>query len=253
MEKNTTKSKLLAGETVMGCLVRYHDPGLAEFLGYQGWDFFLFDAEHGTLEPRDCEHLVRAAELRRVTPLVRVTTNQQHIILRFLDIGAQGVQVPMVNSAAEAESAVRAIKFSPRGARGLAGTRPAQFGHAVPLGDYVQTANAETIVIVQVETVQAVAHVSEIARIDGVDVVFVGPTDLSLSLGVPGQPQHPRVHEAAEKIAAEVKRAGKILGAFASSPESAREWRNLGARYLVNSLESILSSGVRQYLDQVGA
>jgi 4-hydroxy-2-oxoheptanedioate aldolase len=251
MEKNSTKSKLLAGETVMGCLIRYHDPGLTEFLGYQGWDFFLFDAEHGTLEPRDCEHLVRAAELRRVTPLVRVTTNQQHIILRFLDTGVQGVQVPMVNSAAEAEIAVRAIKFSPRGARGLAGTRPAQFSQAVPLGEYVQTANAETLVIVQVETVEAVSHVSEIARVDGVDVVFVGPTDLSLSLGVAGQPQHARVREAAEKIALEVEQAGKILGAFVSSPESAREWRNRGARYLATGLESILAPAARQYLEKV--
>jgi 4-hydroxy-2-oxoheptanedioate aldolase len=250
MERNATKSKLSTGETVMGCLLRYNDPGLAEFLGYQGWDFFLFDAEHGTLEPRDCEHLVRAAELRRVTPLARVTTNQQHIILRFLDTGVQGIQVPMVNSASEAENAVRAIKFSPRGARGLAGTRPAQFGQAVPLGEYVQTANAETLVIVQIETVEAVSHVSEIARVDGVDVVFIGPTDLSLSLGVPGQPQHARVLETAEKIAMEVKQAGKILGAFVSTSESAREWRNRGARYLANSLESILSSGVRQYLDK---
>jgi 4-hydroxy-2-oxoheptanedioate aldolase len=251
MEKNATKSKLFAGETVVGCLLRYHDASLVEFLGYQGWDFFLFDAEHGTLEPKDCEHLVRAAESRRVTPLVRVTTNQQHIILRFLDTGVQGVQVPMVNSAAEAENVIRAVKFSPRGARGLAVTRPAQFGQVVPLGEYVQTANTETLVIVQVETVEAVSHVSEIARVDGVDVVFVGPTDLSLSLGVPGQPQHSRVRETAEKIAIEVKQAGKILGAFVSTPESAREWRNRGARYLACGLESILSPSVRQYLEKV--
>ena len=253
MQKNVTKSKMLAGESVLGCFLRYRDASLAEVLGYQGWDFFLFDAEHSTLEPRDCEELVRVAELRGVTPIVRVPTNQPHVILRFLDIGAQGIQVPMVNSAAQAESAVRAIKFSPRGARGLAGSRAAGYGQTEPFNEYVTTANAEILLIVQVETAEALPQVSEIARVDGVDMVFIGPSDLSLSLGVPGQPQHPRVREATERIAAEVAKAGKLLGAFASTAESAREWRQRGARYVVCNLESVLLPGVRQYLKTVRA
>ncbi|MBO0798708.1 MAG: siderophore biosynthesis protein SbnG, partial [Blastocatellia bacterium] len=123
MRKNKTKAKLIAGETVFGCFYRYPEPGIVEVLSYQDWDFVLFDAEHGTLEPRDCENLARAAELHDVTTLVRVTTNQPHVILRYLDSGIQGAQIPLINSQAEAEAAVRAVKYHPRGMRGLAGVR----------------------------------------------------------------------------------------------------------------------------------
>ena len=102
MQTNSTKAKLQAGEMVLGCFVRYPDASLIEVLGYLGWDFLVFDGEHGTLEPRDCENLVRAAELRGVTPIVRVTTNLAPIILRYLDTGAQGALVPWINSAEEA-------------------------------------------------------------------------------------------------------------------------------------------------------
>jgi 4-hydroxy-2-oxoheptanedioate aldolase len=250
---NVTKAKLLAGETVLGCFLKYRDASLAEVLAYQGWDFFLLDGEHSTLEPRDCENLVRVADLRSVTPLIRVPTNQPHVILRFLDTGAQGVQVPMVNSPAEAERAVRAVKFAPRGNRGLGSTRAADYGQTAPFHEYVKVANAETLLILQVETVEALGEVMDIASTDGVDVVFIGPTDLSVSLGVPGQPQHPRVREATDRIAAQVAQAGKILGALASSADSAREWRQRGARYIVTNLETILVPGVRRYLEEVRA
>jgi len=250
---NVTKAKLLAGETVFGCFLKYRDASLAEVLAYQGWDFFLLDGEHSTLEPRDCENLVRVADLRSVTPLIRVPTNQPHVILRFLDTGAQGVQVPMVNSPAEAERAVRAVKFAPRGNRGLGSTRAADYGQTTPFHEYVKVANAETLLILQVETVEALGEVMDIARTDGVDVVFIGPTDLSVSLGVPGQPQHPRVREATDRIAAQVAQAGKILGALASSADSAREWRQRGARYIVTNLETILVPGVRRFLEEVRA
>jgi 4-hydroxy-2-oxoheptanedioate aldolase len=250
MQRNVAKARLLSGETVFGCFVRYRDVALAELLGYQSWDFLVFDAEHSTLEPRDCENLVRATELRGLTSIVRVTTNLPHVISRFLDTGAQGIQVPMINSAAEAERAMCAAKFGPRGFRGLAGVRAADYGQTTPFDAYVKMANHETLVIVQIETVEALAQVPEIARTDGVDVVFIGPTDLSLSLGVPGQPQHQRVREAVEKIASDVAKAGKILGAFAFGADSAREWRERGARYLVTNLEMILLPGVRQYLEK---
>jgi len=102
-----TKAKLDAGETVFGCFVRYPDAGLVEMIGYQGWDFVVIDAEHGTVEPRDCEHMVRACELRNVTPMVRVTTNLPPIILRYMDTGAQGLHVPWVNSA---RSLIRSVR-----------------------------------------------------------------------------------------------------------------------------------------------
>lgn len=248
MRSNNTKAKLRAGETVFGCFLRYADAGLVEFLGYQGWDFLVFDAEHGTLEPRDCEHMVRAAELRGVTPLARVTTNQPPVILRFLDTGAQGIHVPWVNSLDEARAAVRAVKYIPQGQRGLAGVRAADYGQGTAFMDYVRQANEETLVVLQIETREAIAQLPEIVALPDVDVIFIGPTDLSNSLDVPGQQDHPSVQEAMRKIIETVAASDKVLGMMVSNAAQARQWQERGARYITTTLESQLAPAMRQYL-----
>jgi 4-hydroxy-2-oxoheptanedioate aldolase len=248
MRTNRTKAKLKAGETVFGCFVRYPDPGLVEFLGYQGWDFLIFDAEHGVLEPRDCENMTRAAELLDVTPLVRATTNQQPIILRFLDTGAQGVHVPWVRTASEAQAAVRSVKYHPLGIRGLASVRAADYGQRASLAEYTEQANDETLVVIQIETAEAVEQLPEIAMVDGVDVFFIGPTDLSHSLGYPGQLQHPVVQEAMQRIVQGVAQSGADLGILVSDVASAHRWQKLGARYIVVTLEALLASTIGDFL-----
>ncbi|MHB8629718.1 MAG: HpcH/HpaI aldolase family protein [Aggregatilineales bacterium] len=248
MQKNQTKAKLKTGGTVYGCFVRYPSAGLVEVIGYQPWDFIVFDGEHGTIEPRDCENMVRAAELRGVTPIVRVTTNQPHIILRFMDTGAQGLHVPWVNSANEAEQVVRAVKYHPHGIRGLAGVRAADYAQTMPLNEYVQQANAETLVVIQIETQQAVEQLPEIIGIEGIDVIFIGPTDLSQSYGEPGQPQHPSVQKAMTQIVEVVAKSDKALGIMVSNAQAAQQWRERGARYISISLESLLTPAVRDYL-----
>ncbi len=248
MQANTTKAKLQAGETVLGCFVRYPDPSLVEVIGYQGWDFLVFDAEHGVIEPRDCENMVRAAELRGVTPLVRVTTNLPPIILRYMDSGAQGLHIPWINSAAEAEAAVRAVKYHPRGIRGLASVRAADYAQRGSFGEYVQFANAETLVSIHIETAEAVERLPEIVRVEGVDVIFIGPTDLSHSLGVPGQVQHPAVQQAIEKIVQTVRASPAALGIMVGNAKAAREWRARGARYIAITTEGVLAPAMREYL-----
>ena len=127
MTTNKTKAKLKAGETVIGCFMRHADPGLAEVVGYMGWDYLIFDGEHSPLSGRECENLVRVCELTGVTPMVRVPSNMPWMIGQLFDTGMQGVQIPMINSGAEAGSAARAAKYHPLGTRGLATTRAAQF------------------------------------------------------------------------------------------------------------------------------
>jgi 4-hydroxy-2-oxoheptanedioate aldolase len=251
LQTNLTKAKLKAGETVFGCFVRYPDASLIEMLGYQGWDFIVFDAEHGTIEPRDCEHMVRAAELRGITPIIRVTTNQPPVILRYMDTGAQGLQVPLVNSAAEAEAAVRAVKYNPHGARGLAGVRAANFGQTNSFAEYIEQANLETLVTVQVESSTAVDQLSEIVAVDGLDVIFVGPTDLSHSLGVPGQPDHPTMLKAKDQIVEVVTQSNIALGMMVGNAQAAHYWRERGVRYITITLETLLSSAMRNYLSAV--
>lgn len=253
MLRNLTKAKLQAGETVLGCFVRYPSASFVEVLGYQGWDFLVLDGEHGTLTPEDCENMVRAAELRDVTPIIRVTTNQPPIILRFMDTGAQGLHVPWVNSAVEAEAAVRAVKYQPRGIRGLAGVRAADYGQASPLGEYVKQANEETLVVLQVESAEAVDQLPDIISTDGVDVVFIGPTDLSHSLGVPGQSDHPAVQEALERIVEIVEPSQAALGTMAVTQEAAKLWLDRGARYLTVTSESLVQRASHEYLRNVRA
>jgi 4-hydroxy-2-oxoheptanedioate aldolase len=249
LRDNATKAKLKAGETVYGLFTRYPNATLVEVMGYQPWDFIVFDGEHGNLQPADCEHMVRAAELRNVTPIVRVTTNQPSIILRFMDTGAQGLHVPWVNTAAEAEMVVKSVKYHPRGIRGLAGIRAADYGQAGTFADYTEKANAETLVVIHIETVQAIDELPQMVEIDGIDVIFIGPTDLSHSLGVPGQQNHPDVQAAMERIVNIVAKSDKALGIMVGNAPGARQWRDRGARYITIGLESLLAPATKEYLN----
>lgn len=251
MQTNTTKAKLKAGETVFGSFVRTPDPSLIEFLGYQGWDFLTIDAEHGPIDPQVCEQMVRAAEISGVTPLVRVTTNQPHILLRYLDTGAQGVHVPWVNTQAQAEQALQSIKYHPRGIRGLAGVRAMTYGQTMSYAEYVEKANAQTLTVLQVETAEAVNNVEAILEVEDIDVLFVGRTDLSHSLGVPGQLDHPAVEQAVNRVAALIEKTEVALGMVVGNSEQARTWRDRGARYIITGLESILGPACRAYLSSV--
>lgn len=248
MRTNTTKAKLRAGQVVYGCFVRYPDPALVEMIGYQSWDFLVFDGEHGTIDPQHCENMVRSAELRGVTPIVRVPTNQQPIILRYMDTGAHGALVPWVNSAAEAEAAVHSIKYYPGGIRGLAGVRAADYGQGVKLNEYVRQANAETLVALQVETALAVENLEGILAVAGIDVLFIGPNDLAQSLGYPGEIQHPKVVEVLDYIAATVRARQCPLGIMVWNAHAAREWRARGAQFITIGLESIVAPAIRDYL-----
>ena len=251
MIENRAKQRLAAGETVAGCFLRYSNATLAEFVALGGWDFIVFDAEHGTLQARDLEDLSRASELHGVTPIVRVTANDSATILRFLDAGAHGVQVPWVESGEAAEAAVQATKYQPRGNRGLAATRSAGFGVPAPIGEYTQQSNAETLVVVQVESSEGVANVGDLVAVEGVDVIFIGPTDLAHSLGHVGDAGHPEVRKAMTRIADVVAASDKALGIFVANPIEAVQWRERGARYLATGLEPLLSVSMRTYLETV--
>ena len=250
MNVNTTKQKLTNGETVYGAFFRTPDTSLVELQGYLGWDFLVLDGEHGTLQPRDIEDQCRACELRGMTPIARATTNEQSIILRFMDTGVQGALIPFVNTAADAERAVQSIKYQPRGQRGLAGIRAADFGRTGPLADYVRKANAETLVVAQIETAEGVANLDEIVKVDDIDVIFIGPNDLANSLGHAGNIPHPAVQTAMNKIADTVLASGKVLGLMIYNSEGARQWRDKGARFITVPFESIMTVAMTKFLEE---
>ena len=245
---NQTKKKLRNGETVFGCFLRYPDPNLVEVLGCEEWDFIVFDAEHGSMQPAHIENMVRAAELRNVTPLVRVTTNSQSVILRFMDTGALGLHVPWIESGTDTAAAVGSVKFHPIGRRGLAGSRAAAFGYNTDWPEYVKTANEQTLVVLQIESPLAVENLDEILKIEAVDVIFIGPLDLSNALGYPGAFDHPKFQDAVGHIADRVLKTDVALGIMVSTAEAAIQWQQRGARYLSTPFEIVLRGGCRAYL-----
>ncbi|MDP2873572.1 MAG: aldolase/citrate lyase family protein [Bacillota bacterium] len=232
VRENKTKKLIASGGVAVGGFLGLKSTEIVEIMGYAGLDFVIIDSEHGSADTETLEHMVRAAEAAGITPIVRVTNvNDPTLILRALDLGAQGVQVPMVESAETARRIVQAAKYHPLGRRGLAGVRAARYG-AVDMTRYVGEANAQTMVVAQIETVAGVEHAAEIAAVDGVDVVFVGPMDLSQSLGIPAQRRNPLLIETMEKVFAACKAAGKPCGTLTANAEEGRAQSAAGLQYL---------------------
>ena len=249
MRRNETKAKLLAGEPVLGAFVNLPAPAYVEMLGWSGYDFVIVDAEHGPPSPETVENMVRAADASGITPIVRVAVNLQQNLLRYLDTGTLGVQIPMVNTAEEARAAAAAVRYPPLGTRGLAGTRASQYGTGQALGEYVRDANEQLLAIVQVETTVALDNLDAIVAVPGIDVVFIGPTDLSSSMGFPGETTRPEVTDAIEEAGRRIVRAGLVAGTLVSDAEQYHLRYEQGFRYLAGSTTSMLVRALRDFRD----
>ncbi len=199
------------------------------------------------------ENMVRAAELAGVTPFIRVTHNRPDLILRALDIGALGVHVPEVSDAHQGKAAVASVKYAPQGQRGLAGVRAAKYGLKDSLPEYAAAANQQTMLIVHIEDVKAVENLDALLAVEGIDVYFLGPTDLSNSLGIPGQSKDPKVIGLVEDSIKQIAGAGKIAGCIAADVETARRYTELGARYIACHAISFMASASKQFLEELRA
>ena len=240
------RTRLCAGDTVRGLFVATFDATLCEFIATLGWDFLIADVEHAAIDLKDMENIARACERRGMVPTARIPLATPADISRFLDAGARGVMVPFVESAEEARQAVAWSKFAPVGRRGLAAPRCGGFGGELAPEQFVQRENQQTLVIVQIESPRGLDNLAEILAVDGVDVVFIGPTDLSLALGCPQQWSDPRFRSAVERVAKETLRAGKVFGAYAGSRDMLSWYESLGARLLAVALEDILLEGTHR-------
>jgi len=214
------RDRLLRGERLIGTLISLSSPQLVEIASAAGFDWLFLDMEHGGLEPGDVAGLVRAAQ-EPCACLVRVPENREMWIKKALDSGAEGVIIPHVNSAAEAAQAVRWAKYPPQGDRSVGFTRANLYG--ARFDRHVETANAETVVVAQVEHIDGVRAISGILGVDGIDAVFIGPYDLSASLGKPGRILDADVREAIAMVSAACLSAKVPAGIFAAGlPASAR-------------------------------
>jgi 2-keto-3-deoxy-L-rhamnonate aldolase RhmA len=247
MPVNNMKNKFAAGEPAFGLSIMIPSPQIVESAGAMGFDWVMIDCEHGTVGLETMELMIMAAEASGVTPIVRPRTNGPSDILLCMDRGALGVQVPHVNSADQARAAVAAVKFHPQGERSLAvGTRASRYGFSGSMKEFVAEANKATLVCVQIEDEEALPNLGEILKVEGIDVFFIGPSDLSQSMGHPGDPKAPPVARAIDEALAKIVAAGKTPGMPASA-EAVQGVLAKGVRYIYTHLPLILGTGARTY------
>lgn len=237
MSENKLKAKLNNGEVALGPFVNLNSGALIEIAAYAGFDFVILDTEHGPLDILTAENLCRVAQGTGITPIVRIRENDPAQILRALDIGAGGVQVPQICTKEDAEAVVHAAKYAPLGMRGVSPyTRAARY--FVDGARIFERLNAESMVLIHLEGVEGLENLEEIISVPGLDVIFLGPYDLSQSLGIPGQVSDPRVVDRMREAAEQINAAGLTVGTFADSPEAARRWIDAGVRYVSLSVDT---------------
>jgi 4-hydroxy-2-oxoheptanedioate aldolase len=222
-------------------------PSLVEMAGLVGFDFVIVDAEHSAASVETVEHMIRAADSRGTGTVVRVALNLPQNILRYLDTGAQGVILPQVESAEAARAAVNAVKYPPVGRRGSGYVRASDYGITTPLAEYTRLANEETLLAVQVETAEGTRNLERILEVDGIDVIFFGPGDLSVSLGY-SSTTHPELIDKIMGMAQQVIAAGKIAGTTAHTPEAHKRWSDAGFRFLATVFSLQYVPAVRAFV-----
>ena len=219
MKKSASlKNKLKKNELTIGSWITIGHPSIAEIMAKVGFDWLTVDMEHSDITLHQAQELIRVIDLCGVTALVRVGENSPNLIKRVMDAGAHGVIVPMVNTKEEAQKAVNAVKYPPYGTRGV-GLARAQ-GYGLAFEPYLDWVRKESVVIVQIEHIQAVENLEEILWVEGVDAFLVGPYDLSGSMGRPGDLDHPEMISALKRIAEVSKRLKKTMGFHVVPPKA---------------------------------
>jgi len=256
---NWVKEALKNGEVVIGPFLISSAPILAELSGYAGFDFAMIDMEHTSTDYGIAEQMVLAAISAGIVPGIRVPENRPTHILKALEIGAKIVDVPMVNTKEEAEAVVQAGKYSPIGRRGCAPiTRGNYYGSLGDVEETLRISNEEVLLMVQIETVEAVENLEEICSVEEVDSVFIGPADLSQSLGIPGQYENPLMEETTRKIIRTARDNGKAPGIFIiGGAKVAKKWVDEGAQLLTPFADSFhiylqWKRVMREYEEQLG-
>jgi 4-hydroxy-2-oxoheptanedioate aldolase len=240
MRENKTKRLMREGKTAIGTFCYFPTPWVVEIAGLAGMDFVIIDLEHAAKDMLVVESMVVAAELTSMTSIIRVPSANEKEILQVLETGAQGIMVPLVDSAETAARAVAAAKYPPDGTRGVCrSTRANQFAMQVPkFAEFAQTTNDEMLVIAMIEDKKGVDNVEEILK-TGIDGVLLGPADLSGSLGVMGQTDHPAVREAIEHVTAAVMAQDRVwMGNLVFSADDVERWLAKGHRFFSYGIDT---------------
>jgi len=243
---NRVKGKLAAGR-VATILSGTNDPDLIDQLGTLDVDGIWLEGEHGGVDYADLGNLTRACDLWGKTSIVRVMDNDYATIYRTLDRGAQGIVVPHVNTSAEAEAVVQAAKFAPLGKRGMFTSRQG-FG----VDDYFKTANDQSLLIVLIEDIAAIARLDEIVKVDHIDVFFVAPSDLATSMGHIGDMGHPEVQQTIDRALMQIVRSGRVAGMLVNAGNAERYTR-MGVRVVMTGFFPWIQAGAKELIERAAA
>jgi 2-dehydro-3-deoxyglucarate aldolase len=224
-------------------------PELAEMISSCGYDWLFMDGEHGSLSTLDWQRMLQAVAGRSAA-IIRVATNSEREIKKILDIGADGIIAPQVNTADEARHVVACCKYPPQGIRGVGLARAQGYGRS--FADYMETANDSIAVIVQAEHIDAVNNIDQIVEVDGIDAVFIGPYDLSASMGLMGQVDHPQVVEAIDRVGRACQQRDISLGYFGTTAESVQGYVRKGYHLICAGTDAgFVSAGAEQTLKKL--
>jgi len=245
VETNGFKAALVAGGTQIGCWVGLADDNAAEISGEAGFDWLLIDGEHAPNDMRSMRAQLVALGRSTSHPVIRLPIGEVWMIKQALDIGVQTVLVPMVESGAQAELLARAMRYPPDGLRGV-GAALARASRFSGIADYVNKADAEMCLLVQVENRAGMAALDDILAVEGVDGVFIGPADLSADMGFRGQPEAPEVVAAITDAIQRTRASGKAAGILATNEAQARHWIEVGANFVAVGIDVlVLANGMK--------
>ena len=233
MQGAEIKRALKEEKVILGSFVsEVWAPTIAWMYATAGFDFMFIDMEHGCFNMETAAALIMAARGVGIAPIVRAPSNDRASLMRPLDAGAAGLLVPMVETRAYAEQVIRFSKYPPLGQRGVALRRAHSDYRAVQAGPYLEKANEETLIIAQIETLLSVDNLDEILGVGSIDVAFIGPADLSTSMGYPGQASHPEVVKTIEQVVEVSRRHGVMPGIHLTDVKSVKEWASRGMRFI---------------------
>jgi 4-hydroxy-2-oxoheptanedioate aldolase len=240
MRNSKIKAKLAKNEPVLLTTLHFGDPSIFEMTSLMGWDGIWLDLEHHGHSVETAAHFARAARVGSSDIMIRPAKGEFMRMGRILEIGATGIMYPRCDNAEEAKQVVRWSKFAPMGERGIDSGNCDNPYCMMPLGEYIKAANEQTFIVIQIEDPKALVHAEDMAAVDGVDILFLGPGDFSILAGVPGQFDHPKIKDAMKQVAAAAKKAGKHWGMPIFSVEHAKEVLELGGRFLCHGADLLM-------------
>lgn len=246
---NPIKEKLSRDEPVYGVIAPNCDAILAETVGLLGFDFYMIDGEHGPGGPTDALAIAMACELTHTVPLARIRSVDPKLILQYLDAGIAGLMMPGIEHEDDVRRLVDAVKYPPIGKRGLGPVRAARYMMG-PLSqaEYVASANRDTLILPQLESMAAVRRLPKLLEVEGIDGFIIGPRDLAMDMGFTNGPNHPEVQAVIDEIFTAIGASSLHLGTVAGNAAAAQALIDRGARILLNSVAGLLKAGTRQFL-----